>query len=189
MEFIRELIEARMYRKLESVKGTDVQTLAGLMFDHMLMLKMLYYIDQPKAVQYAKNTMTFQNFTGFRQSQTDLYNIITLIMEQKKYADKLFNNWDITIPELRLKRILRDMANGVLNEQDFSQFMMILQRRFKGLKGDQLWMRRIAQEWHKQSPAVRRSAMTRILQTVRRPINTDLYMTFMQSAKLDPTKK
>ena len=73
MEFIKELVEARMYRKLESVKGTDVQTLAGLMFDHMLMLKLLYYIDKPKAVQYAKNTMAFQNFKGFRQSQTDLY--------------------------------------------------------------------------------------------------------------------
>lgn len=186
MEFIKELVEARMYRKLESVKGTDVQTLAGLMFDHMLMLKLLYYIDKPKAVQYAKNTMAFQNFKGFRQSQTDLYNIITLITEQKKYADKLFNNWDITLPELRLKRLLRDMGNGDLNERDFSQTMMILQRRFKGLKGDQLWMRRIAQEWNKQSPSVKRSAMTRILQTVRRPINTDLYMTFMQSAKITP---
>ena len=64
--------------------------------------------------------------------------------------------------------------------------MMILQRRFKGLKGDQLWMRRIAQEWNKQSTSVKRSAMTRILQTVRRPINTDLYMTFMQSARITP---
>ena len=188
MEFIKELVEARMYRKLESVKGTDVQTLAGLMFDHMLMLKFMYYIDQPQAIKYAQNTMSFQNFKGFRQSQTDLYNIITLITEQKKYADKLFNNWDIVLPELRLKRILRDMGNGILNEQDFSQFMMILQRRFKGLKGDQLWMRRIAQDWNKQSPAVKRSAITRILQTVRRPINTDLYMIFMKSAKITPTK-
>ena len=115
-----------------------------------------------------------------------MYNIITLITEQKKYADKLFNNWDITLPELRLKRILRDMSNGDLNERDFSQTMMILQRRFKGLKGDQLWLRRIAQEWNKQSSAVHRSAMARILQTVRRPINTDLYMIFMQSVKITP---
>ena len=189
MEFIRELVEARMYRKLDSIKGTDVITLAGLLFDHLLMLKIMYYIDKPKAVKYAQNTMSFQNFKGFRQSQTDLYNIITLIMEQKKYADKLFNNWDITIPELRLKRILREMGNGNVDEQDFSNFMMILQRRFKKLKGDQIWMRRIAQDWNKQTPATRRTAMTRMLQTVRRPINTDLYMIFMVSAKIDPTKK
>ena len=98
MEFIKELIEARMYRKLDSVKGTDVQTLAGLMFDHMLMLKLLYSIDKPKAVKYANNTMSFQNFKGFRRSHKDLYNIITLITEQKKYAEKLFNNLDITLP-------------------------------------------------------------------------------------------
>ena len=39
MEFIKELVEARMYRKLDSIKGTDVITLAGLLFDHLLMLK------------------------------------------------------------------------------------------------------------------------------------------------------
>ena len=72
MEFIKELVEARMYRKLDSIKGTDVITLAGLLFDHLLMLKIMYYIDKPKAVKYAQNTMSFQNFKGFRQSQTCL---------------------------------------------------------------------------------------------------------------------
>ena len=37
MDFIKELIESRMYRRLEQVRGTDVTTLGSLIFDHMLM--------------------------------------------------------------------------------------------------------------------------------------------------------
>ena len=94
-----------MYRRLEQVKGTDVNTLASLVYDHLLMLRVVYYIDKKSAVKYAKETIKQQNFNGFRQSMTDMYNLLTLVMQQRQYADKLFNNWDIVIPELRLKRV------------------------------------------------------------------------------------
>lgn len=187
MEFIKDIIESRMYRRLEQVKGTDVETLAGLVFDHMLMLRVLYYIDKSKATDYARNTISQQNFKGFRQSMTDMYNLITLVMKQHQYADKLFNNWDITIPELRLKRVLRAVADGEMDETDYNQLLMILQRRFKNLSGDQMWLRRLVQDWSKRTNKIdKKTVMSRILQTVRRPINTDLYMLLQRSSKINP---
>lgn len=188
MEFIKNIIESRMYRRLEQVKGTDVATLGSLVFDHMLMLRVLYYIDQKKAQSYAKATMKQQNFNGFRQSMTDMYNFLTLVISQRQYANKLFNDWDIQIPELRLKRVLRAVADGELDERDYDQLLMILQRRFKDLTSDQMWLRRLVQDWKTRiSRMDRKQAMMRILQTVRRPINTDLYMLLQSATKVTPT--
>jgi hypothetical protein len=188
MEFIKDIIESRMYRRLNQVKGADVQTLAGLVFDHLMMLRVLYYIDKPRAMKYANDTIKQQNFSGFRQSMTDLYNFLTLVMQQRQYADKLFNDWNIVIPELRIKRILRDLADGTINEADFNQLLMLLQRRIKGLTSDQMWLRRLVQDWHNRiSKMDRKQAIMRILQTVRRPVNSDLYMALQSATKVTPT--
>jgi len=188
MDFIKELIEARMYKRLSQVKGTDVATLGGLVFDHMLMLRVLYYVDKKKAMNYATDTVRQQNFNGFRQSMTDLYNFLTLVISQRQYADKLFNDWDVVIPELRLKRVLRAVADGQMDDRDYDQLLMILQRKFKGLTGDQMWLRRLLGDWNNRITKIdRKQAMMRILQTVRQPINTDLYMLLQSATKITPT--
>lgn len=188
MEFIKSIIESRMYRRLEQVKGTDVNTLAGLVYDHMLMLRVVYYLDKKSAVRYAKDTIKQQNFTGFRQSMTDMYNLLTLVMQQRQYADKLFNNWDIIIPELRIKRVIRAVADGQLDERDYDQLLMILYRRFgRVVTSDQMWLRRLVQDWHKRiSKTDRNQVIMRVLQTVRRPVNTDLYMLLQKVSKVSP---
>lgn len=188
MEFIKDIIESRMYRRLEQVKGTDVNTLASLVYDHLLMLRVVYYLDKKTAVKYAKETIKQQNFNGFRQSMTDMYNLLTLVMQQRQYADKLFNNWDIVIPELRLKRVIRAVADGELDARDYDQLLMILYRRFgRVVTSDQMWLRRLVQDWDRRiSRMDRNQAIMRILQTVRRPINTDLYMLLQKVSKVSP---
>lgn len=188
MEFIKSIIESRMYRRLEQVKGTDVNTLASLVYDHLLMLRVVYYLDKKTAVKYAKETIKQQNFNGFRQSMTDMYNLLTLVMQQRQYADKLFNNWDIVIPELRLKRVIRAVADGELDARDYDQLLMILYRRFgRVVTSDQMWLRRLVQDWDRRiSRMDRNQAIMRILQTVRRPINTDLYMLLQKVSKVSP---
>ena len=181
MDFIKELIESRMYRRLEQVRGTDVTTLGSLIFDHMLMLRLLYYINKPRAVKYAKETMKQQNFTSFRQSMPDLYNFLALVTNQKEYANMLFNDWAVVIPELRLKRVLRSVADGNLDERDYDSLMMVLQRRFKGLDGDQMRMRRMVQNTTKQSEQDQKWMHKRLVQKSRRQINSDLHMLYSQA--------
>ena len=102
----------------------------------------------------------------------------------EKYADRLFNNWSVTLPEMRIKRIIRDMARGDLNAGDMDQLLMILQRQFKSiLDGDQMRIRRLATSWDKNNSSQNSFAVTRLIQTMRRPINTDLYELFRTKTK------
>ena len=65
---------------------------------------------------------------------------------------------------------------------------MLLQRRIKGLTSDQMWLRRLVQDWHNRiSKMDRKQAIMRILQTVRRPVNSDLYMALQSATKVTPT--
>jgi len=173
MEFIKELIESRMYRRLSQMKGKDVTDIANQMFNHLLMLRDLYELDKPKAMSYAQEVVNNLNFSGFRLSMPDLYNMVVMVMQQKKYADHLYNNWDIVLPEMRIKRVFRDIASGTLNSSDFAQLMLILQRKMK-LDADQMRMRRMVQtpELTKSDYAWMRK---RLIQKTRRAINSDLH--------------
>jgi|GEM_PF-4683002 len=151
MEFIKDITEARMYRRLGQLAGKNVSELASQTFTHLLMLRSLYDLDKPKAVKYAKEIVNNLNFNGFRASMPDLYNMLVMIIEQHKYADKLFNNWEITVPEMRIKRVIRSMSQGDLDSNDFAQLMLILQRKFPNLDGDQMRMRRMVQNTTKST--------------------------------------
>lgn len=146
MEFIKQLDESRMYRRLGQLTGMRIEDIAKTMFNHFLLLRGLYDVDKAKAMTYASAIVSNLNFNGFRPSMPDLYNMIVMVMEQKKYADRVFNDWDIVLPEMRIKRVFRDMAAGTLNSNDFAQLMLILQRRISGLDADQLKMRRMVQQ-------------------------------------------
>ena len=64
------------------------------------------------------------------------------------------------------------------------QLLMILQRQFKSiLDGDQMRIRRLATSWDKNNSSQNSFAVTRLIQTMRRPINTDLYELFRTKTK------
>jgi len=179
-----ELLEARYYRNLSKQYGKSVNDLASSIFDHVLMVYTLYHVKPTVAKKYSADMMKNVQFDGFRQSMPDFYNLLTLVIQQKKYADKLFNNWDIKLPELRIKRVFRQIAQEQLDLGQMDQLLMILQRMFKGLlSGDQLIIRRILNNWSKANATQRQYAVNRLVQTMRRPINTDLYELFKANTK------
>ena len=76
------------------------------------------------------------------------------------------------------------MAQEELDLGQMDQLLMILQRMFKGLlSGDQLIIRRILNNWSKANSTQRQFAVNRLVQTMRRPINTDLYELFKANTK------
>ena len=179
-----ELQEARYYRQLAKQQGKSINDIAHTLYDHLLALYVLYKVDKSAAQGYATQMSKNIQFDGFRQSMPDLFNRLTLIIQQEKYADRLFNNWSVTLPEMRIKRIIRDMARGDLNAGDMDQLLMILQRQFKSiLDGDQMRIRRLATSWDKNNSSQNSFAVTRLIQTMRRPINTDLYELFRTKTK------
>lgn len=187
MEFIKDITESRMYRRLGQLTGKNVNDLASQTFTHLLMLRSLYDLDKPKAVKYAKEIVNNLNFNGFRASMPDLYNMLVMIIEQKKYGDRLFNNWEVTVPEMRIKRVFRAMAQGELDSNDFAQLMLILQRKFPKIDGDQMRMRRMVQDSTKSTASDRKWMHKRLIQMSRRIVNSDLHQLYQQvsGVKLD----
>ena len=105
-------------------------------------LNFIWHEDRASAVKYARNIMSQPGFKGFRTTQPDLYNAITLLLHQEKYSDKLITRYDITIPELRIKRILRDMSGGRVDEDDYHQLFLLMMRTTKGVSSDHQRVRR-----------------------------------------------
>jgi hypothetical protein len=141
-EFFSELKEARIFKNLNLVDGTKADDLAILMLNMFFALNFIWHEDRASAVKYARNIMSQPGFKGFRTTQPDLYNAITLLLHQEKYSDKLITRYDITIPELRIKRILRDMSGGRVDEDDYHQLFLLMMRTIKGVSSDHQRVRR-----------------------------------------------
>ena len=141
-EFFSELKEARIFKNLNLVDGTKADDLAILMLNMFFALNFIWHEDRASAVKYARNIMSQPGFKGFRTTQPDLYNAITLLLHQEKYSDKLITRYDITIPELRIKRILRDMSGGRVDEDDYHQLFLLMMRTTKGVSSDHQRARR-----------------------------------------------
>lgn len=141
-EFFSELKEARIFKNLNLVDGTKADDLAILMLNMFFALNFIWHEDRASAVKYARNIMSQPGFKGFRTTQPDLYNAITLLLHQEKYSDKLITRYDITIPELRIKRILRDMSGGRVDEDDYHQLFLLMMHTTKGVSSDHQRVRR-----------------------------------------------
>jgi hypothetical protein len=150
-EFFSELSEARIFKNLNLVDGTKADDLAILMLNMFFALNFIWHEDRASAIKYARNIMSQPGFKGFRTTQPDMYNAITLLLHQEKYADRLITRYDITIPELRIKRILRDMSGGRVDEDDYHQLFLLMMRTIKGVSSDHQRVRRQLRRYDEMS--------------------------------------
>lgn len=142
-DFIQELSEARMLRRIDAVKGMDVNELTSRLFNHLLALRIV--LDRKPAVgkKYVDEILLYPAFNVFKATSPDLYNMLVLVLRQYAHADKLLNNWGIDIPELRLRKILRGWAAGDRMTAEFNRFMIVLQRQIPNIDPFQMTMRRV----------------------------------------------
>jgi len=152
MKFLQDLNESRMYRRLGQLEGKSVHDIAERLFEHLLALQIMCNIDKGLASKYAEQIMRQQQFDGFRTSQPDLYNLIALILQQDQYSHLIDTDVSVGIPELRLRRNLRDIARGGFDNNDFSYMMLMLQRRFEKLPKMLIALRRQISDWKNINP-------------------------------------
>lgn len=176
MKFLQELNESRMYRRLGQLEGKDVHHIAERLFEHLLALQILCNEDRNLARQYAEWTMKQQQFDGFRNSQPDLYNLITLVLKQDQYSHIIDTDHTVTIPELRLRRNLREIARGGFDNNDFSYMMLMLQRKFEKLPKILISFRRQISDWKNLSSAQQTQTIRRLLTQMReKGMQSDFY--------------
>lgn len=176
MNIFQEINEARMTKRLDSFKGESANAIAHILFDHLVALQILANDDSDRAADYARDVMSQAQMDRFRINQPDLYNLIVLVLQQDRYSDILLQDKNIVIPELRLKRNLREIASGRIDNQDYTQLLITLQNRISGISGYQANSRRAAGDWDSLTASERQVQIRNLLQHMNTyRFNSDLY--------------
>lgn len=114
MKFVKELYEARLIRTKDDLKYSYSEVCEYLYFA-VLTLDFLSRIKEGKSIaeKYARLTSSYINYTEFRSSATDLYNLIYFVQEDPGNVEKIFGNEDskklrlmTQLPRMELNRWL-----------------------------------------------------------------------------------
>jgi len=111
LDLIQELTEARLYRGRETLAGKKARDLAKVTYLSFMMLEILRHEDNSYAKRYTKDTMWYDNFESMKGSASDLHNLIAILTKQSNYSSKIETDASVSVPELQVRRYLRDIEN------------------------------------------------------------------------------
>ena len=179
------LSESRAYRTPRQLNGLKQSQLGEQLFEQMLALQILANSDPDYARRIAGDIMKLQNWPGFRTSQPDLYNVIAMIMKPEKFKDRIAQNVQITIPELRLKRNLRNIAKREFQNSDYSYMMLMLQRNMVDfLPAPLIQMRRQIANWERIVPRDKNVIRDRLMLQMRKSGLQNEFYEFLRRTKI-----
>ena len=178
------LSESRAYRTPRQLNGLTQKKIGEQLFEQLLALQILANSDPAYAARVAENIMKLQNWPGFRTSQPDLYNIITIAMKPNKFKDRIAQDVVITIPELRLKRNLRNIAKRDYQNSDYSYMMLMLQRNMVDfLPAPLIQMRRQIARWNNIIPRDKNVIRDRLMLQMRKSGLQNEFYEFLRRTK------
>jgi len=156
MNFLKdELVEAKLFRSPASFKTKSAEDVAHNIYAHMLSLQAMRYTDPGVAGKYAKDTLRFSGFDGVRAGGSDLHNLLA-------HLDTIEDKGMLSVPNAQVKRMLKDIQNGVaMTDRDRRTIMQLektLQIRDPNLKS----MRRIIADWPKATASEQQAGATRL---------------------------
>jgi hypothetical protein len=175
MNIFQEITESQMIRQLSQLKGSKLSDLMESLFEHLLAMQVLAIENPRAAASYADTIVTNLNFPGFRQSQTDLYNLIVFVMYYDQYKDLIKKDIDVVLPELMLKRNLRSIASGRIDLMDYNHMMMTIQRRYSMIGGRQANLRREISDYSSLDLRDRKKVVDQLIILMRNTMNSDMY--------------
>jgi hypothetical protein len=114
MEFVKELHEARLIRTKDDLHFSYSEVCEHL-YIAILALEFLSRLRKGKdlAKNYATKTASYINYTEFRTSATDMYNLIYFVQESPEFIEQIFASADAKIlrqktqlPRMELNRWL-----------------------------------------------------------------------------------
>ena len=163
-----ELSESRMWKQMKQLTGLKMSKVAELMFEQLLALQIFAQSDPAYAAQQAAQIMRLQNFDGFRTSQPDLYNVLTIMVDPERFDSQIVQDVQVIVPELRLKRNLRAIAKNKYNAGDYNYLMLMLQREMQDyLPAPLIQMRRQIGNWDRTKPQDRKVIVDRLMLQMR----------------------
>ena len=175
------LSESRAYRTPRQLNKLTQKAVAEQLFEQLLALQIFVDSDPAYASRIAEEIMKLQNWPGFRTSQPDLYNLIAIAMKPEKFKDRIKQDVNVAIPELRLKRNLRAIMKREFNNSDYSYMMLILQRQMVDfLPAPLIQMRRQISNWDRQTPRDKNTIRQRLMLQMRKTGLQNEFYEFMR---------
>lgn len=171
MEFVKELHEARLIRTKDDLRISFSEICENL-YSVILALEFLVRTKQGKrvAVDYARETSKYINYSEFRTNATDLYNFLYFVQETPENVGKIFGTEDAkklrektTIPRMELNRWL--MSLDSTSSRDM-YFLMRVEQALNISNSDNKEIRRILQ-YRNPSDTDLSIVSTRILNVAR----------------------
>lgn len=160
--FLQELTEARMYSNTTTLSGKKATELAKVAFLMFMMLEILRYEDKTFAKRYSLNSIGYDNFLSLKSSSTDLHNVLSVLANQNKYADKITTDFTIAVPVLQIRKYLRDIENDRKDRGWDRAFFKTLGEFLKITDSDLKEMRIWVADWPQASDTEKRKLRLQI---------------------------
>jgi hypothetical protein len=160
--FLQELTEARMYRNTTTLSGKKATELAKVAFLMFMMLEILRHEDKSFAKRYSLDSMWYDNFASLKSSSTDLHNVLSVLGNQSKYADKITTDLSIAVPILQIRKYLRDIENDRKDRGWDRAFFKTLSEFLKITDADLKEMRIWVGDWLQASATEKRKLRLQI---------------------------
>jgi hypothetical protein len=162
LPFLQELVEARMYRNTTTLSGKSAGELANVAYLMFMMLEILRYEDNSFAKRYSVETMWYDNFSSMKSSASDLHNVLAILSNQGNYKDKIKVDAGISVPNLQIRKYLRDIENDRKDKGWDRAFFKTLGEFLKITGSDLKQMRMYVADWTANSVAEKRKLRLQI---------------------------
>jgi hypothetical protein len=156
LPFLQELVEARMYRNTTTLSGKTAAELANVAYLMFMMLEILRYEDNSFAKRYSVETMWYDNFSSMKSSASDLHNVLAILSNQGDYKDKIKVDAGISVPNLQIRKYLRDIENDRKEKGWDRAFFKTLGEFLKITSSDLKQMRMYVADWTANSVTEKR---------------------------------
>ena len=169
LSLITDFTESSQYRSKQAFKQTTARVVCDHAFMDMIAIWIMYneFESAPFARDYAARTATYNRFTSFRQSSTDLY--LNLHVITTNNTSLLGSDADVTLldrVQLDVRNIVRYLRAAGGNNMTPAMVRQTLQRMEQALHIDNSnyrSVRRVAQSWPTLNTSQKRTALTRMV--------------------------
>lgn len=174
-----KLQESSLLRGLSSVSRYSARDIADLCMLYLIGLHILRseFSTAPFARDYARNTVSYNDWHVLRIHNTDLYQILNILMaKQRGWTDHLKNPHasdvflqDVHVDPQIVKQLLHNMARPGFDPELGGRLLLLMERDLRIQVSNYRSMRRITSDWHHHhvTTEAKSLVMTRLLQAMR----------------------
>lgn len=169
VSMLKELHEAKMFRRVSQVEQESFESILGRIFEHFLALEVLSHLNIKAAGDYVSGILKYQDWAGFRAQAPDLYNLLVVVYNPRRF--NMETDKTIVLPELRIKRWMRNLASGIADHDDFANLIYLMQQRMRitshSKSAQYMYLRRLVADWSNVNASEKKKVINRLLLSMR----------------------